>query len=493
MFDTVMYMIHIPAEWKQEMTKSLSAAELSRLQAAIQNTPTRSARLHPKKITNPSALSNQIQSLLSASVPWCPHGRYLTDRVAWSTTPEFAAGAVYPQEASSMSIWHVFTQLNINWEQARILDACAAPGGKSTAILDFLDGRGLLVSNDIDPSRASILRHNIGKWGYSNCVVTNNHPKDFQSLNQEFDVAVIDAPCSGEGLWRKTPAAVDEWSMPNVEYCALRQRDIVRDILPSVQDGGFIVYSTCTYNQYENEDIIQKMKNEFGLQPITISWHPSWGVAQSDPGCAHFYPHKTQGEGLFVCVLQKVSTGKQAEKDEYALQMYTASSQNAMEAQDQIPHHKTKHKNHKKTRFQTLRNRAFSPKFSVQKLSQNPNFLKTFFDNSAYALRQFREDIFATRATTVDDVTRYSQVLKIIQAGLHIGKLSRKGSQWILQPHIDLAFSIEKNVADIPTYQLSWDQFTTWLDTGTVQSQTTGKTRWMLLTYNCYVIGWAKV
>jgi len=486
-------MINIPVDWKKQMVNQLSEFELERLTKSLSTEATRAVRLHPKKWTVDTELAN------TQNVPWCPTGRYVMDKIKWSQQPEFAAGAVYPQEASSMSLWHILGQLDVDWSAARVLDACAAPGGKSTLILDFLADRGMLIANDIDPVRASVLSQNIGKWGYANCVVTNNHPGDFRVLENEFDVVCIDAPCSGEGLWRKTPAAVNEWSVANVEYCALRQWDIVRDILPSVKLGGFVIYSTCTYNPMENEEIIKKMEDEFGVKPVEINWDLGWNVTETNAGCYHFYPHKTRGEGLFVCVLQKLVDESEVtplppEKGvSHRLGGFSESNVVDKPEKTEIPYYKTKHKNHKKTRFQTLRGKEFKPQFIVQKLKQQPNFLKTFFENPAFELREFREEIFATPHNLLEDIEQYSTLLKVVKPGLRIGKLTKKGDGWILQPNNDLAWSVQENLAKIATKELSEMEWQTWQKTGIVKRDGSQKTQWTLLAKNGLAVGWAKV
>lgn len=193
----------------------------------------------------------------------------------------------------------------------RVLDLCAAPGGKSTHLSGYLRGRGLLVSNEVIRSRAGILAENLQKWGYANSVVTNNDPEDFAVLEGFFDVMVVDAPCSGEGLFRKDPEAMQEWSEENVSLCSKRQRRILADIWPALREGGLLIYSTCTYNREENEENLRWLKQEKNLAYVSLPLDPSWHVTPVDEDGLHgyhFYPHRNRGEGFFMTVLRKLET-----------------------------------------------------------------------------------------------------------------------------------------------------------------------------------------
>lgn len=238
-------------------------------------------------------------------VPWCASGFYLTDRPTFTMDPLIHAGAYYVQEASSMFLEQVFAQL-LDVESPRVLDLCAAPGGKSTHIASLLAGRGLLVSNEVIRSRAKILSENMTKWGAPNVVVTNNDPQDFSRLNGFFDAVFVDAPCSGEGMFRKDAQSVSEWTADNVKLCSERQRRIVADVFPSLKSGGLLVYSTCTYNREEDEENVSWMAETMGAEILPLRLDDSWGVSSSGAGY-HFYPHKTKGEGFFLAVLRKTA------------------------------------------------------------------------------------------------------------------------------------------------------------------------------------------
>ncbi|MBK7504595.1 MAG: rRNA methyltransferase [Bacteroidetes bacterium] len=207
-----------------------------------------------------------------------------------------------------MFLGFVFDQLFHEKQPQTVLDLCAAPGGKSTHLLSKMDEKGILVSNEILPKRNAILRENIQKWAYSNVIITQNKPIDFQKTSNFFDLILIDAPCSGEGLFRKNNKAANEWSIENVNACSVRQRQIIDDVLPSLKNGGYLIYSTCTFEKSENEDIIDYAIDELDLLSVEIdvSEFPNITKTKTKDGIGYYFlPNKVDGSGLFMAVLQK--------------------------------------------------------------------------------------------------------------------------------------------------------------------------------------------
>lgn len=242
-------------------------------------------------------------------VQWCPNAFYLTERPMYTLDPLFHAGYIYPQEASSMFLWHVLSNIEqFLPENPIVLDLCAAPGGKSTLITSFFDEKGVVVANEVIRSRAWILRENIVKWGYSNNIVTNNDPSAFAQEGATFDLIAVDAPCSGEGMFRKDATAVDEWSAENANLCAQRQKRILMQAYDALVEGGILIYSTCTFNPEENERnmewLSQQVDIEFKDIPTDNSWNISAMPFNGGTGYA-FHPHKARGEGFFICAMQK--------------------------------------------------------------------------------------------------------------------------------------------------------------------------------------------
>jgi 16S rRNA C967 or C1407 C5-methylase (RsmB/RsmF family) len=226
-----------------------------------------SVRLNPKKIFN---IQHSIFNAQLEKVLWNDNGYYLPERPSFTLDPLFHAGAYYVQEASSMFLEEVLKQTVDLTKPLKVLDLCAAPGGKSTLIQSVISKESLLVSNEVIKTRVNILAENITKWGAANVVVTNNDPSDFKRLQNYFDVIVVDAPCSGSGLFRKDANAINEWSENNVTLCSQRQQRILADIIPSLKPGGVLIYSTCSYSLEEDESIADWLSEEFRVKSLKL-------------------------------------------------------------------------------------------------------------------------------------------------------------------------------------------------------------------------------
>lgn len=195
----------------------------------------------------------------------------------------------------------------------KVLDLCAAPGGKSTLLQSIITDKSLLVSNEVIKTRVTILSENISKWGAANVIVTNNDPKDFRRLENYFDVIVVDAPCSGSGLFRKDPDAINEWSEQNITLCSQRQQRILADVLPALKEGGVLIYSTCSYSITEDEAIADWLINDCHLASIKFFLEPDWHIVetvspQHKAFGYRFYPDKVKGEGFFIAALRKAGS-----------------------------------------------------------------------------------------------------------------------------------------------------------------------------------------
>lgn len=237
-------------------------------------------------------------------------GRYLNVRPNFTLDPRMHAGCYYVQEASSQFITEVVRQLVP--DPITALDLCAAPGGKSTALLSVMPEGSILLSNEIDRRRARILAENVTKWGNPNVCVTCNTPSDLSGLKQMFDLVATDVPCSGEGMFRKDEGSIADWSPQKVSGCVSLQREILRDIWPTLKDGGLLIYSTCTFNVHEDEEMLTYICEELGAEAIEISTEKTWNIHRpliGDRPCYRFMPHYTQGEGLFMAVVRKLPSG----------------------------------------------------------------------------------------------------------------------------------------------------------------------------------------
>lgn len=305
----------LPRAFEASTQKLFGEVRYERFREALQLPPQTSIRLNPFKwpIRNP-----QDERVLEP-VPWCAEGFSLPHRPDFTFDPLLHAGAYYVQESSSMFVSHVVKHL-VN-KPVTALDLCAAPGGKTTTLRASLPAGSIVVANEPMKVRASILSENVQKQGHPDIIVTNNYPRDFQKARITFDLILADVPCSGEGMFRKDPQAVAEWSPQNVANCAQLQRSIIEDIWPTLSPGGFLVYSTCTFNEQEDEENIQWIIDNLGAQlhdiPVDPQWHITGAIGTALPANANgekdeslqsvfrFIPGFTPGEGLFMTVLQK--------------------------------------------------------------------------------------------------------------------------------------------------------------------------------------------
>lgn len=283
-----------------ERIKTQFPEDWEELVLSIDKEPITSIRYNPKKI---------IPHLSGEKIPWAENGYYLEQRPKFTFDPLFHAGAYYVQESSSMFIDFILKKLKTKISLDRVLDLCASPGGKSTIVMDHLEDHQYLVSNEIIPKRNNVLRENLTKWGRPNFLVSQNKSGDFEDIKSHFDLILLDAPCSGEGLFRKDKNAIEEWSVNNASMCSERQYDIFHHVWNSLKDGGYMIYSTCTYNPDENENFIARLLSEganFVCDELDID--PSWNIHVVRNGGVvgyQFLPQKVKGEGFFCTILRK--------------------------------------------------------------------------------------------------------------------------------------------------------------------------------------------
>jgi 16S rRNA C967 or C1407 C5-methylase (RsmB/RsmF family)/NOL1/NOP2/fmu family ribosome biogenesis protein len=295
-------MLLLPEDFKLQMEADLQEEAKLLFEALESESPT-SIRFNPLKTTAENTIFDHKEPVI-----WANNGYYLSKRPSFTFDPFFHAGHYYVQEASSMFLEEVFRQhVELN-ESLRVLDLCAAPGGKSTHIASLINQDSILISNEVIATRASILVENLTRWGNSNVIVTNNDPEHFSDLENCFDVVVIDAPCSGEGMFRKDKDSISEWNVNNVNICSARQKRILHTASKLLRTNGIIIYSTCTYNTKEDVEPIEELLEEGSWKslPIDITKFPGITERRSKNIFGyHFYPHKIKGEGFYISVLQK--------------------------------------------------------------------------------------------------------------------------------------------------------------------------------------------
>ncbi len=395
-----------------QMAKILPPEEFSEFMASLQNTASVSVRINSRKYPNPS-LDH------SNTVLWCERGMYLSERVGFTFDPQWHAGAYYVQDASSMIIQTIIKRLALPQNVGlRYLDLCAAPGGKTTAAIDALPDGSLVVANEIMSTRAQILKENLIKWGYSHCVVTSDDTAHFSALQGYFDIIAADVPCSGEGMFRKDEEAVSQWTPSLVNECVQRQLSIVRNAWNALCDGGIFIYSTCTYNRLENEQMIDYICKELGAESIAMDFPSEWKIR---PGidtphhCYRFMPHCTRGEGLFVCVLRKSGNSPHAIPD-LILKKKSAKTGKAKTSAILIP---------KSAKILTTTSLEFS--------------LET-------------TEIYGIEKDILADVQYLSNSLNVIYKGILIGSLKGKD----LVPSTALALSVLPLADDIPVIDVDY-------------------------------------
>lgn len=362
-----------------------------------------------------------------AQIPWCQNGYYLPERPNYTLDPLFHAGAYYVQEPGSMLLSSVLQQLEIDKADPKVLDLCAAPGGKSTLLLDWLDGNGLLVSNEVIGKRARILEENLAKWGHANRIVSNSDPNHFARCGEIFDVVVVDAPCSGEGMFRKEIDAREMWNPDLVEHCHLRQCRILTEAWNCLRPGGYLVYSTCTYNTRENESSILELIDHKGGVSVPMNFEKDWNISESQNQGVHGYrcfPHRLKSEGFFISVLRK--TGSSVETGYKRKNKSSLANKEAM--------------------------RAIEPW-----LLGAEQFAATIHRDNVHFFPKEME-------STIDELTRQIHVLSV---GQQAGKIIRSE----LIPDTNLALSVSLNTNHIPTLGLSADDSLNYLRKMTIRSE----------------------
>ncbi len=483
----------LPEDFIKSMAARLGQDEYSKLEAALLQTPPTSIRLNPSKADNlivdgqalsdaapqdvsaqSSAQSPATTPLAASPVPWCHTGLYLSERPRFTFDPLFHAGCYYVQEASSMYVSHILHQFIEKDSPVKVLDLCAAPGGKSTLALSLLPEGSLLIANEAIRSRANILAENIIKWGKADCIVTNNYADDFSSFADTFDIIICDAPCSGEGMFRKDHDTIGEWSLANVHACQARQKDIASKIWHTLKEGGILIYSTCTYNPIEDEDNVRWIAKELGAEILSSSPDPTWGI---DGTFTHFYPHITKGEGFFVSVLRKKGEDEgYSIEDEYVnnQEYHHSTARHSAEASP-VSSKKKKNNKHKKQ--------------GGQKQTTIPSELKTWIEEDSSLSLYQDGDTFKAFPSAYDQMLQTAkQSLRVIHAGISIAK--QKGKN--MQPCHSLAMSLKLRKEAFPRADLKLPQAIAYLSGEAIQLDPNTPAGYVLLTYQGHPLGFAK-
>lgn len=451
--------MNLPASFTDYTRALLGNEEYEQLVAALRQEPPVSIRLNEK-------LRTKYEELGTKKVAWATDGYYLDERLTFTFDPLFHAGGYYVQEASSMFVEQALRRYVTR--PVVMLDLCAAPGGKSTHARSVLPEGSLLVANEVIRNRSQILAENLTKWGHPDVVVTNNDPSDFSALPSFFDVILTDVPCSGEGMFRKDPVAIQEWSPENVEICRQRQQRIIADIWSSLKPGGVLIYSTCTYNRKEDEENVRWIQDALGAQPLPLDIESEWGItgnllAHDETPVYHFFPHKTKGEGFFLAVLRKPET----EVEEVAF--YSFSKNKAAKKKD------------KKGGPTPLA-------VSKEQVSTAKSWLNDAI-SADYLLSIDGTSILAFPARYADEWAAMKQCLKIVSAGVEVGEV--KGKDLIPNHSLAMCSSLLRREA-FATEEVSYEQAIAYLRKEALALSTTAPRGYVLLTYRNVPLGFVK-
>lgn len=397
----------LPEAFVKTMRESLGE-EAESLFAALDTEPAVSLRLNPAK---------PAETFDGEEVGWCKWGRYLAERPQFTLDPLLHGGAYYVQEASSQFVAHLLS--NHNMEGAKVLDMCAAPGGKTTIYSTLVGRNGLVVANDINHGRAMALADNVQRWGMGNVVVTCNEPSHIGAFTHWFDVVAVDAPCSGEGMFRKMDEARSEWTPSSPDVCAQRQREILAEAWRVLRPGGTLIYSTCTFNPTEDEGIVEWLMSEYGdeLEPVDrVSINEEWGVVCGDIGafqCFHFYPHKARGEGFFAAIARKSDGTVRRSSPKARRKLFSLPS-----------------------------------KADVKELSCWVD------DASQHTFMMVGEDIYAYNSAVADSIVTLSENLSVVYSGVLMGRIFKQK----LKPEHPLALYVGMNRDVVPMVEVPLDE-----------------------------------
>lgn len=299
----------MPTDYRTFIAREIGPLAEGLVDCLEQTAPEVAVRINRRKLRAAGVPDDWLPEVCRAGekVAWWPEGYLLPERPDFTHDPALHQGLYYVQDASSMITAHVVGALSARLGGAPLLmlDACAAPGGKSTAALDALPVGSMLVANEFDFRRASILAENIQKWGCPAVAVSRGDTARFRRLPELFDIVAADVPCSGEGMMRKDAQACAQWSERLVDECAARQWEIVENLWKTLAPGGFFIYSTCTFNTRENERIADRMIADFGAEPVALPLPEGSGIVVDGKGRMRFLPTRLRGEGLFMAILRK--------------------------------------------------------------------------------------------------------------------------------------------------------------------------------------------
>jgi len=401
-----------------------------------------SIRINPFKLSEYSKVLPFGEDL-GGAVPWSSFGYYLSQRPSFTFDPLFHAGCYYVQEASGMFLEQALKQTLALSKRLKILDLSAAPGGTSTHIQSLISKDSLLVSNEVIRSRANILKDNIVKWGSDNVIITNNDPKVFARLENYFDAIIVDAPCSGSGLFRRDEEAIDEWSVNNVKLCSLRQQRILADSWPALKKGGVLIYSTCSYSREEDENVLDWMRKKFRIQNSEFRIGTDWNIIESSGGY-RFWPDKVKGEGFFIACFQKT------------------------EGENEF-------------NFKTKSNPGILNKKETE-------IVRNWVKETTHRFVKIQNIVYAIPGNLLNELNVLIDNLHIIYSGTMVGELKREK---LIPAH---ALAMSNLISDsIERTELNWVDAIAYLKRKEIKDAAIKNKGWQLVTYQGHPLGWINV
>ncbi|MEX0680702.1 MAG: hypothetical protein WD097_04910 [Balneolales bacterium] len=464
--------------------------------AALEHPPETSIRINPYKqalLSDPS-VSPANPELNTSSIPWSINGWLLRDRPAFTLDPLFHAGYYYVQEASSMFLEHVLSQPVLRDHCEVVLDACAAPGGKTTLIAALFPD-SLVVANEVIRSRVPALRENVIKWGTGNMAITQSEPSRIARSTDFFDLALVDAPCSGEGLFRKNPVSRGEWSEENARHCALRQRSILMDIWQTIRPGGHLVYTTCTFNPEENERNVAWLLDKTAASCLKIPLeshrhqhlHMIQEVEEGPVTGYGFYPHRTPGEGFFLSVIQKpypIATKNTGGRTNTPLETGPAGEIKRVHRRSPRPQHISEPD---PSIIQKL-----DPWFTKSPVTASTESGETNPagrpGTSSFGWFQIRDRVHRIRLQHLGFLHSLSSHLNILYSGTEVAKVIRDE----IRPVPAAALDIHLNKRNFPCFDCTRDEALCFLRRESLTVPDDTPKGWLLVIYKGLPLGWIK-
>ncbi|MCC8035865.1 MAG: rRNA cytosine-C5-methylase [Rikenellaceae bacterium] len=434
--------VSLPDGFADSLAEILPAGERAELLCALDTPPPAAVRFNPYKLASPPE---------GEQVPWCRYGFYVDGgRPSFTLDPLHHGGVYYVQEPSSMFIEHIVRQVFPDTQGLRMLDVCAAPGGKTTLLSTLAGLEGLVVANEPVWSRVNILAENIRRWGLGNVAVTANAPSHYAAIKDYFDLVLVDAPCSGEGMFRKNPQARTQWSSRNVAACTVRQKDIIENIWGCLKPGGILIYSTCTFNSHENEHVASWTAENFDCENIGIDYPGHWNIAKGiGPAGGYtlrFYPHKLKGDGFSVSVFRKEGSKV-----------------------------RTKIKPVRKTLLRDLVGREAK---EAGRWVEQPQFMR---------FAAIGDQAYGFYSAVHGDIIRLSEAVNIIYSGIDMGRII-KGD---LKPSHALALFHDVNTGEIPGSEVPLETALDYLRKSDIPAEGF-REGYNLVTFSGYPLGWVK-